>query len=120
MSERARTPGAVARFADDLLAADLPGLDDERRRRTVDFVVRRVAVLPSITRAGVLAIGAAVDVAGRVVGRDRVRRAVTTLPVPLLAEYPRLVRSLGFAHVWETWPDTLVDGSPAAAGVTAP
>ena len=31
---------------------------------------------------------------------------MTAKPLPLLAEYPRLVRSLGYAFIWETWPDT--------------
>lgn len=102
---------AVGRFADDLLATDLPHLADDRRAAAVDFIGRRVAVLPSITRFGVLVIAGTVDVAARIVGRDRIRRIVLALPVPLLAEYPRLVRSLGYAYVWETWPDTRVDGS---------
>ena len=109
------TTSAVARFADGLLAADLPGLDARRRGLTVEFVLRRVAVLPSVTRFGVLAIGSAVEVAGAAIGHDRVRRAVVRAGVPLLSEYPRLVRSLGYAHVWETWPGTLVDGSPGSA-----
>jgi len=100
----------VARFADGLLETDLPLLTDERRRETVDFIGRRVRMLPSITRFGVLTIGALVDVAGTVAGHDRTRRVVTRLPVPLLSEYPRLVRSLGYAYIWETWPDTTVDG----------
>lgn len=105
-----RTPAPIARFADGLLAADLPGLDPARRRDAVGFIGRRVAVLPSITRFGVLVIGRTVDLAGTLIGHDRIRRIVVKLPLPLIAEYPRLVRSLGYAYVWETWPDTLVDG----------
>lgn len=101
---------SVARFADGLLAADLPDLAAERRAQAVEFIERRVAVLPSITRFGVLLIGRSVDLAGAVIGHERVRRMVLALPLPLLAEYPRLVRSLGYAFVWETWPDTAVDG----------
>jgi hypothetical protein len=100
----------VARFTDGLLAADLPQLTDERRRATVDFIGRRVVVLPSITRFGVLAIAWAVDLVARLVGRDRTRQIVVRLPLPLIAEYPRLIRSLGYAYVWETWPDAQVDG----------
>lgn len=109
---RVRTPSTVARFAEGLLAQELPLLSDERRRETIDFIGRRVHVLPSLTRFGVLAIGRCVDIAGMVFGQSNVRRLVTTLPIPLVAEYPRLVRSLGFAYVWETWPDTTVDGAP--------
>ena len=100
----------MARFADGLLCAELPLLDDQRRGATIDFIGRRVIVLPSLTRFGVLAIARFVDVAGAIIGHATMRRLVTSLPVPLLAEYPRLIRSLGFAYVWETWPDTTVEG----------
>lgn len=110
MSDPVSTPRTVARFADGLLETDLPLLTDDRRRETVEFIGRRVRVLPSITRFGVLAISGVVDAAGVIVGHGRVRRFVTRLPLPLLAEYPRLVRSLGYAYIWETWPDTNVDG----------
>ena len=30
----------------------------------------------------------------------------------MLGEYVRLVRSLAYAYVWETWPDTAPDGAP--------
>lgn len=110
----ASTPSTVARFADGLLSSELPLLSDERRDETIEFIGRRVRVLPSLTRFGVLVIGRFVDVVGIVLGHSNVRRLVTTVPVPLLAEYPRLIRSLGFAYVWETWPDTAVDGGGAS------
>ena len=75
-------------------------------------------VLPSITRFGVLVIAGFVHAVGTLIGHDRIRRLVLRLPLPLLAEYPRLVRSLGFAYIWETWPDTDVDGGdPTGASV---
>jgi hypothetical protein len=103
----------VGRFADGLLAHDLPALPVDRRSDTVRFIERRVAVLPSVTRFGVRLIGLVVDLAAKVIGRDRVRAVVLKLPLPLLSEYPRLVRSLGYAFVWETWPDTQFDGAVA-------
>lgn len=102
---------AVGRFADGLLAHDLPALPDDRRLDTVRFIERRVTVLPSITRFGVKLIGMFVNTVGMAVGHARVRSAVLKLPLPLLSEYPRLVRSLGYAYIWETWPDTQVDGA---------
>lgn len=115
MSDTVSTPSTVARFADGLLSNELPLLSDERRREAIDFIGRRVHVLPSLTRFGVLMIGRFVDLAGMLIGHSNVRRVVTTVPIPLLAEYPRLVRSLGFAYVWETWPDTTVDGASGTA-----
>ena len=104
---------AVERFAETLLASDLPGLTDDHLRRTTEFIERRVRVLPSITRFGVTVIGGTVDILGRSIGQQRALTAVTTLSLPLLAEYPRLIRSLGYAYIWETWPDTAVDGAPS-------
>ena len=103
----------VGRFADVLLALELPALPDDRRERTKDFVEQRVSTLPSFTRFGVVVISFAVDLVGRVIGLDRAAALVTAKPLPLLAEYPRLVRSLGFAFIWETWPETQPTGAPA-------
>lgn len=36
------------------------------------------------------------------------------LPLPLVAEYPRLVRSLSFAYIWEHWPHTSPTGAQPA------
>lgn len=104
------TPRPIARFAQGLLAAELPLLSTDRRAETVEFIGRRVAVLPSFTRFGVQTIGWTLHLAGLLVGHANVRHFVTSVPLPLLSEYPRLIRSLGFAFVWETWPDTTVDG----------
>ncbi len=83
---------------------------DSNRCDAVAFIERRIRVLPSITRFGVQAIAAGVHAAGVTLGHARVRRVVLKLPLPLLTEYPRLIRSLGYAYIWETWPDTDVDG----------
>jgi hypothetical protein len=103
----------VGRFADALLEVDLPGLPAERRRQTVEFVEQRVSTLPSITRLGVTVIAFAVEYTCRLAGVQRVIALTTARPLPLLSEYPRLIRSLGFAFVWETWPDTSSNGAPA-------
>ena len=112
MSDTVSTSRPVARFADGLLGADLPALAAERRAEAVAFIGRRVRVLPSITRFGVLGIGGFVEGLGMLIGHDRARRIAVSLPLPLLSEYPRLVRSLGYAFIWETWPATTVDGGP--------
>jgi hypothetical protein len=77
----------------------------------VQFIERRMATVPSFTRFGIMVIGllyrALLAVA---VGRAVVRFLVAR-PLPLLGEYPRLVRSLGYAYIWERWPDTLPSGA---------
>ena len=68
--------------------------------------------MPSFTRFGVTvdrrcSTAALVAVPG---GRA-VARFLVSKPLPLLGEYPRLIRSLGYAYVWERWPDTLPTGA---------
>jgi hypothetical protein len=101
----------VGPFAQFLLAADLPALAPERRSEVVRFVERRTLTVPSFTRFGVTLIGLLYRVllaapAGHVAVRFLVSR-----PLPLLGEYPRLIRSLGYAYIWERWPDTLPNGA---------
>jgi hypothetical protein len=103
----------VGRFADALLAIDLPDLDSSRRATVVGFIERRVTILPSFTRFGVTMIAFTLDAVSRVVGLDRVIRFVAAKPLPVLAEYPRLIRSLAYAYVWETWPSTTTSGGTA-------
>ncbi len=87
-------------------------LPANRRTDAVEFVTRRVDGLPSFTRFGVLVIGAVYRALLAIPGGWPVARLVASKPLPLLSEYPRLVRSLGYAYVWEQWPATLPDGTP--------
>lgn len=105
----------VAPFAELLLARDLPGLPATHRSEVVRFIAHRVDTLPSFTRFGVLAIGTVVRLLLALPGGWPIVRFLTGLPLPFVAEYPRLVRSLGFAFVWEHWPDSRPDGTPAEA-----
>lgn len=100
----------VAPFSDQLLALDLPDLDEDRRRQVVAFVQRRVDGLASPMNVGVTLVAIIVDGLGRVLGRRRVVGALGRRPLPVLGEYVRLVRSLSYAYVWETWPDTTPTG----------
>jgi hypothetical protein len=100
----------VGPFADRLLAVDLPALDDDRRAEVTVFAARRVDGMPSIMRIGVFVIAAIVRAAMLIPGGNAVVGFLARHPLPLLGEYVRLVRSLGYAYVWETWPDTLADG----------
>jgi len=113
---RTATPapsGLVATFADRLVAHDLPALPPSRRAEVVAFSVHRVTGLPSPMRIGVTAVALAVATASRLLGGHRVTGFLASRPLPLFGEYVRLIRSLAFAYVWETWPDTAVDGLPA-------
>lgn len=103
-------PGPIAAFCDELLAQDLPDLPADRRAEVVGFTGRRIAALPSPMRIGVGAVALVVEAVGRVVGRRRVTGLLGARPVPVLGEYVRLVRSLAYAYVWETWPTTTPTG----------
>lgn len=101
----------VGPFADRLLALDLPALDRRRREQAVGFTVRRVDGLPSVMHIGVVVIAAGLRVLIALPGGGGVLRFVARTPLPLVGEYVRLVRSLGYAFIWETWPDTRPDGA---------
>jgi len=101
-----RTSPLVEPFADRLLAADVPSLAAERRGEAVAFVGRRVDVLPSVIRLGVTLIAGLYRVLIAVPGGWHVATRLVERPLPVLGEYPRLVRSLGYAYIWERWPDT--------------
>ena len=98
-------------FADWLLAADLPGLAAERRSEVVAFIRRRIETMPSLTRFGVTVIGVLYRTLLVVPFCKFVVRFLVARPLPILGEYPRLIRSLGYAYVWEHWPDTLPTGA---------
>ncbi len=104
-------PGPIAQFSDHLVAHDLPGLPDCQRREVVAFTGRRISALPSPMRLGVGLVAVATHGLGLLVGPVRLTTVVARRPLPVLGEYVRLVRSLAYAYVWETWPDTAPDGS---------
>jgi hypothetical protein len=110
-----RSPIPLARlveeFSDRLLAVDLPRLPVERRSETVAFAGRRMATLPSPMRAGLTIVAVTVAAAQRLVGGRRVVRLLAARPLPIVGDYVRLVRSLSYAYVWETWPATAADGA---------
>lgn len=101
----------VGSFAERLLAADLPDLPTTDRRAVVAFIGHRVDTLPSFTRFGVLAIGTVFRGLLALPAGWTLARVLMRLPLPFFGEYPRLIRSLGFAYVWEHWPDTTPTGA---------
>jgi hypothetical protein len=98
-------------FADALLATDLPLLSHDRRSEVVEFIRRRVETMPSLTRFGVVSIGMMYRTLMIVPAGRSVIRILVAHPLPILGEYPRLIRSLGYAYVWEHWSDTLPSGA---------
>lgn len=100
-------------FADALLAVELPGLPDERRRATVAFVARRANEVPTPLRLGVATLSIGAMIGQRVLGVDRSTGFLRSTSLPFVGELARMVRSLGFAFVWETWPSTTPTGAAA-------
>jgi hypothetical protein len=107
--------GLIADFCEQVVAHDLPELPPERRRAVVEFTTRRLGGLPSPMRLGVGAVATIVGGVGRVAGTGRVAAVLGDHPLPITGEYVRLVRSLAYAYIWETWPDTSAAGRPLRA-----
>ena len=105
--------GPFGLFADRLLTLELPDLPPTSRADTVSFVCRRANQVPSPLRVGVVGLTAGVGVAQRLLGVDRTTRFLRATRLPLIGELSRMVRSLGFAYIWETWPDSSPTGAPA-------
>jgi hypothetical protein len=101
----------VGPFAELLLASDLPQLSPQRRAEVVRFVQRRAVSVPSFTRFGVTMIGLFYRAVIATPGGRPVARFLMSRSLPVLGEYPRLIRSLGYAYIWEHWPDTAPTGA---------
>ncbi|MGD9999119.1 MAG: hypothetical protein AB7L17_00345 [Ilumatobacteraceae bacterium] len=113
ISSLALTGPIVGPFTDRLIQIDLPRLHEDQRAAATDFATRRIAGMPGVVRTGVLAVALPVRIAlGSPVAGSAVR-FLARHPLPLVGEYVRLVRSLVFAFVWESWPDTRPDGGAA-------
>jgi hypothetical protein len=106
--------GAFGRFADRLLAIELPDLPAPRRAETVGFVCKRANQVPTPLRLGVTTLSIATGLCERLVGGDRTTRLLRSTSLPFVGELARMVRSLGFAFVWESWPDTSPSGAASA------
>ena len=101
---------------------ELLSLDDlpaDARARTVGFVCRRVTHSPGPLRLGIVALTVGVGLASRAWGEERTTGFVARTELPLVGELARLIRSLAFAYVWETWPDSSPTGAPVAARFSA-
>jgi len=107
-----RLDSIVAPFAELLLTSDLPQLPHDRCAEVVAFIERRTEGVPSFTRFGLIVIAVFYRIVLTVPGGRATARFIASKPVPMLGEYPRLIRSLGYAYIWERWPDTLPTGAP--------
>jgi hypothetical protein len=105
--------GPFGLFADRLLTLELPDLPPTARLETVEFVCRRARQIPTPLRLGLLVLSSAMGVAQRLLGLDRASGFVRGSTLPFVGELPRMVRSLGFAYIWETWPETSPTGAQA-------
>lgn len=113
MSPFLSSEGPFGLFADRLLQLELPDLPSTSRADTVSFVCRRARQVPSPLRVGVVGLSAGVGVAQRILGVERTTGFLRTTRLPFVGELSRMVRSLGFAYIWETWPDSSPTGAPA-------
>lgn len=112
---RTPPPYVVTPTCELVLGYDFPDLDTDRRRIVAGFVIDRLGALPGPMRLGVTLVASLVEVT-RIVGGEGLVVRLSRIPLPLVAEYFRLLRSLSYAYVWETWPDT----SPTGAHSTSP
>lgn len=104
--------GGFGAFADDLLAAELPDLPSDRRAETVAFACRRAREVPTPLRVGVAVLSTGAALGRRLLGPDRTTAFLRSTSLPFVGELARMVRSLGVAYVWETWPTTSPTGAP--------
>lgn len=103
--------GPFGAFADRLLALELPDLPDDRRAETVAFVCGRCQAVPSPLRLGIGTLTVAVGLSQRVLGNGRTTTLLQGTPLPFVGDLARMVRSLGFTFVWESWPATSPTGA---------
>jgi len=104
--------GPFGVFAERLLALELPDLPDDRRADAVEFTSRRANEVPSPLKLGISVLTAAVGLAQRVLGNDAVTSFLQDTSLPFVGELARMVRSLAFAFIWESWPNTSPTGAP--------
>ncbi len=108
----------VQPFTHRLLAVDLPGLTDLQRNEVARFTVRTIDELPSVLRIGVHFIAAPMRLVVLTPGSGRLLAWLIRHPLPLVGEYIRMVRSLAYTYVWETWPHTLPNGAHMPDGLS--
>lgn len=110
-----RTLSTVARpTIDAILRHDLPLLPVAHRKTVTNFTIQRLDTLPQHLFWGVGIIAFVMRVVSLLGGASLVLWA-SHRSIPLVSEFFRLVRSLSYSFVWESWPDTEPTGQLAAA-----
>lgn len=107
---RTPSPTVVTSTCRVVLENDLPDLDPVRRDVVTAFVAERLTALPGPMRLGVSVVALVVAAIHSVAG-DRSLVKLSSISLPIVGEYFRLLRSLSYAYVWETWPDASPSGA---------
>ena len=115
MSPALDVDGPFGRFSRRLLLVELPDLPADRADQTVAFVTRRAAQTPGPLRFGITILAVLLGLTETIVDPARSTAFLRSTSLPFVGELPRMVRSLGFAFVWETWPATTPTGAPREA-----
>lgn len=106
-----RTLSTVARPTIELiLRQDLPKLPVAHRKTVTNFTIHRLDTLPQHLFWGVAVIAFILRMVSLLGGNSLVLWA-SRQAIPLVSEFFRLIRSLSYSFVWESWPDTASDGS---------
>lgn len=115
-----RTLSTVARPTIDLiLRHDLPHLPVAHRKTVTNFTIHRLDTLPQHLFWGVGLIAFVLRIVSLLGGRRLVVWA-SHQSLPVVSEFFRLVRSLSYSFIWESWPDTAPDGRLAEGSGAAP
>ena len=105
-----RTLSTVARPTIDLiLRHDLPRLPIAHRKTVTAFTIHRLDTLPQHLFWGVGLIAFVLRLIS-LGGGSAFVLWLSHRHIPLVSEFFRLVRSLSYSYIWESWPDTAPDG----------
>jgi hypothetical protein len=107
----------IADLADTVAGLYFPHLSESQRSATVQFVLDRHRVMPSLLRIGITTVAYAMNAllslgARAPFGRcNRDRRAALVAPMldrslPLVSDYLYFVRGLVITYAVDTWPPT--------------
>ncbi len=94
-----------------ILAADLPDLDNDRLDEVTAFVERRIDQLVGPAGFGVRLVRMLMSALLAPPWRRFTLPVLTSIALPGFGDFVRLVRSLGYAYIWELWPDTSPEGA---------